>query len=101
MVSSVHGSDVPQVVDDRVAHFVVYFGLGTLTMFSAAGFGPHELTLRHTIAAFAVAVAFAVSDEWHQSFVPGRDSSLKDLIFDTLGAGSAQSLIWLMMGGRR
>lgn len=29
---------------------------------------------------------YGVSDEWHQSFVPGRDSSYKDWIADTVGA---------------
>ena len=101
MASSVQGPDVPQVVDDRISHFVVYFGLGALTMFSAAGFSSSELTLRHTVASFMVALAFAASDDWHQSFVAGRDSSLNDLLFDALGAGAAVSLIWLMTGGRR
>lgn len=31
-------------------------------------------------------VVYAMSDEWHQSFVPGRDASLFDLAIDTLGA---------------
>jgi VanZ family protein len=28
---------------------------------------------------------YAQSDEWHQSFVPGRDASLWDVLFDIAG----------------
>lgn len=36
--------------------------------------------------AFAFAVVFAASDEWHQTFVPGRDGCLRDVLIDTGGA---------------
>jgi VanZ family protein len=32
-----------------------------------------------------VAVLFALSDEWHQSFVPGRFFSMVDLASDSVG----------------
>lgn len=39
---------------------------------------------------FAVALAFAflyaMSDEWHQTFTPGREGTLRDVGFDTIGA---------------
>ena len=43
---------------------------------------------RRTDAAFAfvVAVAFAASDEWHQSFVPSRQGSWWDVLLDASGA---------------
>ena len=28
---------------------------------------------------------FALSDEWHQTFVPGREGTLRDVGFDTIG----------------
>ena len=37
------------------------------------------------IAGLIVAFLYAISDEWHQSFVPGRDSSFKDILLDSLG----------------
>ena len=37
--------------------------------------------------AWLLAVLFAASDEFHQSFVPGRNASLMDVVvFDALGA---------------
>jgi VanZ family protein len=101
MSSAVPGQDMPQVVDDRVAHFVVYAGLGILMLFSVAGFVRPRLAGRHVLLALAIVAAFAAADEWHQSFVPGRDSSAKDFLFDVLGAGAAQSAVWSALRWRR
>lgn len=39
-----------------------------------------------TIGACAIAVAYGVFDEWHQSFVPGRYASLTDVVLNIAGA---------------
>lgn len=39
------------------------------------------------------ATLFAVSDEFHQAFVPGRCGNAKGVFFDVVGVGSV--LIWL------
>jgi VanZ family protein len=36
--------------------------------------------------AFAVAILYGLSDEWHQSFVPGRTPDVWDLVVDAIGA---------------
>ena len=41
--------------------------------------------LRHTGLAVAVAIAYAVSDEIHQSFVSGRQGSPRDVGIDAVG----------------
>lgn len=33
----------------------------------------------------AIGSLFAASDEWHQSFIPGRDASVLDWISDCVG----------------
>jgi VanZ family protein len=40
---------------------------------------------RRFLLAVCLASLYAASDEWHQSFVPGRNCSLVDVGFDTLG----------------
>jgi VanZ family protein len=40
-------------------------------------------------AAMAAALAYAVSDEWHQSFVPGRGATARDVGIDGIGIGAA------------
>jgi hypothetical protein len=39
--------------------------------------------------ALAFCVLFAASDEWHQTFVPHRDGTLRDVLIDTAGAALA------------
>ncbi len=31
----------------------------------------------------------AISDEWHQSFIPGRDASIWDVLSDAVGVAAA------------
>ena len=44
------------------------------------------------LAAFVVAAGFAISDEFHQSFVPSRTSSLHDVLIDCIGAIAATAI---------
>jgi VanZ family protein len=44
------------------------------------------------ILALFMAILFALSDEFHQSFVEGRNSSLTDVMIDTAGAAFALTL---------
>jgi VanZ family protein len=48
---------------------------------------PNRLSrLYRWVLALIMAVLFALSDEFHQSFVEGRTSSLRDVAIDSLGA---------------
>lgn len=44
-------------------------------------------------AALLFAVGFAITDEWHQSFVPDRVGSVSDVLIDTLGALVAAGIL--------
>ena len=72
---------------DKVGHFFVF---GLFGIFVAGALGPWEKQpswLSVGIVTIIVAV-YGASDEVHQMFVPGRDASLADLFFDTLGGFS-------------
>ncbi len=75
---------------DKVLHAGEYFWFGVLLAFALRGGG---LSLgRACLLAVAIAVAWGVTDEYHQTFVPGRSGNdLGDLAADTVGAalGSA------------
>lgn len=47
-----------------------------------------------------IAVLYGVSDEFHQSFVPGRDASLIDIGWDALGAATAL-VAWRWLSSHR
>jgi VanZ family protein len=44
---------------------------------------------RAALAALCISVAYAVTDEYHQSFVEGRNGSPVDVGIDAIGAGAA------------
>lgn len=72
----------------KAAHLAVYAVLAALLW--RAGRGALSLTGRTLFAfAFSLAVLYAFSDEWHQSFVPGRGASALDLALDAAGAFAA------------
>ena len=70
---------------DKVAHFGVYGLLATLACRLGGGW-------RAAAWALLAVSAYGATDEWHQSFVPGRSTELADWIADTAGAALAVSL---------
>jgi len=46
------------------------------------------------LMSFILTMLYAASDEFHQSFVPGRTSTFFDLGFDLTGANIAAYIIW-------
>uniref|UniRef100_A0A7C5ZZU9 VanZ-like domain-containing protein n=1 Tax=Thermus tengchongensis TaxID=1214928 RepID=A0A7C5ZZU9_9DEIN len=61
---------------DKGAHFLAYLLLGFLL----------RLGLGRFLPAFLLAALYGALDEWHQSFVPGREAFGWDLLADALGA---------------
>lgn len=50
---------------------------------------------RSATVAFALAVLFAASDEWHQTFTATRQGSLADVALDAGGAAAGLVILWL------
>jgi len=75
---------------DKLLHATEYAVLGGLLALALrlAGVRP-GLAL---IAAVLLASAFGASDEFHQSFVPGRTADVADWAADTLGAAFGASV---------
>jgi VanZ family protein len=80
-ITSVPGSAVPRAGGvpglDKVVHVAMYFGLGRAIAQAMAG-------SRGTRVLVTVAV-FAAVDEWHQTFVPGRQGDTGDWVADVVG----------------
>ena len=45
--------------------------------------------------AMIIGTLYGVSDEFHQSFVPGRTASIWDLAADSIGVAIAQTVIFI------
>ena len=61
----------------------------------AAGL-PRRIAPRTAAWSILIGIAYAVSDEIHQSFVRGRTADVRDLVADTVGvfAGTAACWAW-------
>jgi VanZ family protein len=77
------------------AHFFVFAMLATL-LWRALAWRP-----RGWIWAWLLTVIYAISDEWHQSFVAGRHPQATDVLIDACGAATALLVVWLWMVKRR
>ena len=64
----------------KMAHILEYFIL-TFFVYWALFFFKNNLLL----SIFLVALSYAFFDEWHQSFVIGREGTLRDVLFDLVG----------------
>ena len=87
-VASVEGRTGARVVAS-VAHIVEF---GTLALFLRWGLASRRPGFAVYAVTLAFTMAFAVSDEVHQSFTPGRVSSAGDVALDAAGAVLALGL---------
>lgn len=81
------------------AHFFAYFILGFLVIHALRRSGLSGF--RGALPALAVCVLYAVSDEVHQLYVPGRSGQVRDVLIDSAGAGVAIGLAMAFRFGRR
>jgi VanZ family protein len=91
-------SSLPQVPippgADKPWHAIAYLGLAVVVVRAVAGGLPRRVDRRIASLAIAMAVGYAVTDEVHQMFVPGRTADVADLIADTAGALAGTAACW-------
>jgi VanZ family protein len=93
VASSLSNPPVPSDVPDVSLHEAAYFGLTLLLIRALARGRWSGVTLATLTAAWIIAVAYGVTDEWHQSFVPNRHSEMRDLGSDAIGAFAATIVV--------
>jgi VanZ family protein len=76
----------------KAMHALAYGTLAWLYLRALRGSFPETSWLR--VASWGLAFVYALSDEYHQTFVPGRNGTLMDVTIDGLGAGGAMLLDW-------
>ncbi|MCH8820099.1 MAG: VanZ family protein [Acidobacteria bacterium] len=79
---------------DSVVHFLEY-GMFALTLVWGATSGFRlSLTTKSAVVVCAVALLYALSDEWHQSLIPNRDASLLDVVADAVGSIASVMIVY-------
>ena len=77
---------------DKLYHVLEYLGLGVLLARAAHASAASWRPVTVALASLLGGILVGTSDEYIQSFVPGRDSSGFDLLADTAGLALAQVL---------
>jgi VanZ family protein len=86
----------------KTAHFVEYALFGLL-VWRLVHFDPAWAACRSRefLTALLLAALYAASDEFHQSFVPGREAAVRDVLLDSGGAGFGLAALWAARRLRR
>jgi VanZ family protein len=77
----------------KMAH-VTEFGAFSIMVFRGVRAGRNGWRPSWALTTLFIAVAYAGLDEWHQSFVPLRHATPRDVAIDAIGALCAQLIVW-------
>jgi len=86
----------------KTGHFTGYFILSVLLFraWKATLRLPSFWAMRWAAIAFFMTTLVASLDEWHQTFLPSRTGTFRDVLLDSAGALTAQFLIFLYWRSR-
>lgn len=86
-------------VPDYLSHSVAYLVLAALWCWGLAKGGAP--TARVVLCAVLASALYGITDEWHQSFVPGRHAEARDVKNDVAGAAAGAAAYWAAWAVRR
>ena len=82
-------------MSDKSGHSIGYALLAVVLLRAFARGRLSGVTWTAGLAAIGLATMYGVSDEFHQSFVPGRSPDRFDVLADCVGATIGVALGWL------
>ena len=85
---------LPSQLSDKQGHSLGYMGLAVTVARALGGGIAAGTSLRTSAAAWALASGYGATDEWHQSFVPGRSADVRDWFADATGALLGAGACW-------
>jgi VanZ family protein len=86
---------------DYVLHFLEYGILALTVVWGLTAGLQRELTVSGAAIAWLVVTLFAATDEFHQGFIPGRFSSVRDFVADSVGAAFLFVVSYLFLKWRQ
>jgi VanZ family protein len=92
---------LPEELSYYEAHIAAYAGLGLVSA-RALGKGLRAVSSGAVVGASLLAALYGVSDEYHQTFVPGRTFDRLDILADAVGSvlGATAAGAWSIISRR-
>ena len=81
----------------KTAHFTEYAILGALFYLNLIQFPKLNSRIKKLLLPILFSFLYAITDEIHQIFVPGRSAQFRDVLIDTLGASFGCLLIHALL----
>ena len=91
---------LPGGVSDKSGHSIGYALLGMLLLRALAGGRLRGVTWGRALLTIVLATLYGMSDELHQSYVPGRDADRLDVVADCIGAAAGVALCGAVAAAR-
>jgi hypothetical protein len=79
----------------KTAHIIEYAIFSVLIYRGFINSGVNQKQAR--LYSVLLAIIYALTDEFHQSFTPGRQPRIRDVIIDTIGAGLGIYSLWKLL----
>ena len=79
--------------EDKIVHACLYAGLAAIVSVGMRRSGKNYPMPVQLLVPIVFAAIYGASDEFHQSFVPGRSCDILDATADTLGAAAMQAFL--------
>lgn len=81
----------------KTAHFTEYAILGALFYLNLIQFPKLNSHIKKLLLPILFSFLYAITDELHQVFVPGRSAQFRDVLIDTLGASFGAIITYLII----
>ena len=79
-IFNIRNIDILSFIVRKLAHFTEYLILGILVYNLIHSYN------KKVIVGIVICILYAVSDEIHQLFVPGRSGEIRDVLIDSMGS---------------
>ena len=94
VVNQIFVSGLAEHILRKGAHVAEYAVLGALLLLCVKQYLPEKEGRYQIVLACLLGVLYAASDEFHQTFVPGRSGEIKDVCIDSIGVVLGNLLIY-------
>lgn len=79
-IININNIELLSLIIRKLAHFTEYFILGIFVYNAVNSYN------KKTYSAIIICILYAISDEIHQIFVPGRSCQILDILIDSIGS---------------